>query len=59
MSEFEIKHLNVLLVGPSGVGKSCLINSILELDEDKKAETEILRQKHLICMNLKKNQIFV
>ena len=43
MSEFEIKHLNVLLVGPSGVGKSCLINSILELDEDKKAETEITK----------------
>jgi len=43
LSEFEINHLNVLLVGPSGVGKSCLINSILELDGDKKAETEITK----------------
>jgi len=43
MSEFVINHLNVLLVGPSGVGKSCLINSILELDGDKKAETEITK----------------
>ncbi len=43
MSDFEINHLNVLLVGPSGVGKSCLINSILELDGDKKSETEITK----------------
>ena len=43
MSEFVINHLNVLLVGPSGVGKSCLINSILKLDGDKKAETEITK----------------
>jgi predicted GTPase len=43
LSEFEVNHLNVLLVGPSGVGKSCLINSILELDDDKKAETEITK----------------
>ena len=43
MSEFEVNHLNVLLVGPSGVGKSCLINSILELDGDKKAETEVTK----------------
>jgi GTPase SAR1 family protein len=43
LSEFEVNHLNVLLVGPSGVGKSCLINSILELDDDKKAETEIIK----------------
>ena len=27
----DIKHLNILLVGPSGVGKSTLINAILEL----------------------------
>jgi tRNA U34 5-carboxymethylaminomethyl modifying GTPase MnmE/TrmE len=43
MSEFEVNHLNVLLVGPSGVGKSCLINSILELDGDKKAEAEVTK----------------
>ena len=28
-----IRHLNIVLVGPSGVGKSTLINSVLELDE--------------------------
>ena len=43
MSKFAINHLNVLLVGPSGVGNSCLINSILELDGDKKAEAEITK----------------
>ena len=33
-----IGHLNILLVGPSGVGKSTLINSILQLDEEKSAK---------------------
>ena len=28
-----ISHLNIVLVGPSGVGKSTLINSVLELDK--------------------------
>ena len=33
-----IKHLNIVLVGPSGVGKSTLINSVLELDESSGAK---------------------
>ena len=33
----NVEHLNIVLVGPSGVGKSTLINSILELE--KKTET--------------------
>ena len=39
--EQSIKHLNIILVGPSGVGKSTLINSVLELDENKGAPTGI------------------
>ena len=34
-----IEHLNILLIGPSGVGKSTLINRILNLSEDEKALT--------------------
>ena len=37
----SIKHLNIILVGPSGVGKSTLINSVLQLDENKGAPTGI------------------
>ena len=33
-----IKHLNIVLVGPSGVGKSTLINSVLDLEEGKAAK---------------------
>lgn len=35
----KVKHLNILLCGNSGVGKSTLINSILELKEDQIAPT--------------------
>ena len=31
------EHLNIILVGPSGVGKSTLINAILELEEKTKS----------------------
>ena len=43
MSKLKVKHLNILLVGPSGVGKSFLINSILKLNGKKKAETKICK----------------
>ena len=40
MSKMKMEHLNILLVGPTGVGKSFLINTILQLDENKKAKTK-------------------
>ena len=34
------KHLNILVLGPTGVGKSTLINAILELEENNAAKTD-------------------
>ena len=39
MSKLKMEHLNILLLGPSGVGKSFLINTLLQLDEKNKAKT--------------------
>ena len=41
MNKLKVKHLNILLIGPSGVGKSYLINSLLKLNEKNLAETNI------------------
>ena len=38
--EYEIKYLTVMLVGSSGVGKSTLINEVLNLEGGKKAEVK-------------------
>ena len=35
----NIEHLNIVLVGPSGVGKSTLINAILEPNSENEAKT--------------------
>ena len=43
MKKLEVNHLNILLVGQSGVGKSFLINSILKLNFRKKAESKIVK----------------
>ena len=43
MSKLEVNHLNILLIGLSGVGKSFLINSVLKLENEKKAETQIIK----------------
>ena len=43
MGKFAINHLNILLIGPSGVGKSCLINSILKLENEEQAESAMIK----------------
>ena len=40
MGKNDINHLNILLLGPSGVGKSCLINSILKEETAKSGMTK-------------------
>lgn len=37
--ENNMNHFNILLLGPSGVGKSTLINAILNLSKEKEAKT--------------------
>ena len=37
---YDLKHLNILLLGPTGVGKSTLINSVLKLPKSKEAKTQ-------------------
>lgn len=36
----QVNHLNIVLVGPSGVGKSTLINSILKLSKENELRTQ-------------------
>ena len=38
-ADYQIKYLTVMLVGKSGVGKSTLINSVLQLEKGSKAKT--------------------
>ena len=38
---FEINYFTVMLIGKSGVGKSTLINSLLQLTEERKAKTGV------------------
>ena len=40
MNKLNVDHLNILLIGPTGVGKSFLINTILQLDKKSKAKTK-------------------
>ena len=40
MSKLNVEHLNILLIGPSGVGKSFLINTLLKLEGKNKAKTK-------------------
>ena len=40
-NDFSVKHITVLLVGKSGVGKSTLCNNLLRLKEGRKALTAI------------------
>ena len=57
MSELEVKHLNILLLGPSGVGKSTLINSILKLNENKGALTDITKPTTKTFKTFESNKI--
>ena len=55
---FSVKHITILLVGKSGVGKSTLCNNLLRLPEDKIALTDIgkpVTQKSTIYSNSQVN----
>ena len=39
-NNIKVEHLNIILIWPSGVGKSTLINSILQFDENNLILTE-------------------
>ena len=41
VENFSVKHITILLVGKSGVGKSTLCNNLLRLPENKKALVDI------------------
>ena len=43
MSKLNVEHLNILLIGPSGVGKSFLINTLLKLEGKNKAKTKNIK----------------
>ena len=48
MSKLNVEHLNILLIGPSGVGKSFLINTLLKLEGNKVKIIDV--KNFLICI---------
>ncbi len=51
----EINHLNILLVGPSGVWKSTLINAILELKDEAKTGIGLPQTTEINCFSSEKS----
>ena len=41
MKNNKVNHLNIILVGPSGVGKSTLINTILQFKDENQLKTQV------------------